>query len=73
MKKSNSELKKLVEVALNRYKNQPRSCGYDTPEFYIAQEIGIELDCYVPHNMALIDKPTVKNMMAAAREMYAQF
>ena len=72
MKKSNSELKKLVEVALNRYKNQPRSCGYDTPEFYIAQEIGIELDCYVSH-IALIDYPTQKNMMAAAIQMYEQF
>ena len=44
----------------------------DTPEFYLAQEIGIELDCYVPHK-SLNGNPTVKNMMAAAREMYAQF
>jgi len=72
MKKSSSELKKVVAVALNRYKSQARSYGYDTPEFYLAQEIGIELDCYVPHK-SLNGNPTVKNMMAAAREMYAQF
>jgi hypothetical protein len=61
----NAEIREIVDAAIRRYKSQARSYGYDTPEVFLEQEIFQNTGAWT--DVGLVERPTIKAMMAAAK------
>lgn len=61
----NAEIRTIVDAAIRRHNSQARSYGYTSPEVFLEEEILVATGR--PVNVGLVQFPTVKDMMAAAK------
>lgn len=61
----NAEIRTIVDAAIRRHKAQARSYGYATPASFLEEEILVATGRHI--NVGLVQFPTVKEMMAAAK------
>jgi len=62
---TNTEIRTLVDSAIRRYKGQARSYGYQSPNRFLEEEIFAVTGEW--KSVTIVDRPTVKEMMAAAK------
>lgn len=62
---TNSEIRIIVDSAIRRHKTQARSYGYSSPARFIEEELFNVTGAWI--NVGLVDRPTIKAMMAAAK------
>ena len=61
----NADIRRIVDSAICRHKAQARSYGYATPAIFLEEEIFVSTGRHI--NVGLVQFPTVKSMMAAAK------
>jgi hypothetical protein len=62
---TNTEIRAIVDIAISRHNSQARSYGYQSPERLLEEEIFCATGEW--KSVPTVERPTVKEMMAAAK------